>query len=325
MTRLVHAWRALAPEQRLAALTALGLFVSMFLPWYSKTDTLVVHGAPKAAETSLSAFQAFSFVEAAVLLVSAAVLFMLFARGEGRMFQLPGGDGTIVMIAGGWTALLIFYRLLDKPGLQGNERVTATVGVEWGIFIALLLALGLAYAGARMRALERPAAPLRRARGRRGREAADPETIWDPSPPRDPSPRRRSRPRPVPAAGPVDQPAPPEPGPSSDLDATVVTPGRVRAAEPATPVPARERAGRARYPPAPSGSAPRRAAVLRGRPVRLRSRALSHGAHSPAMLADGIRREIPVRAERPFKRADETLRLSANLTDGGRLPQLAPP
>ena len=43
------------------------------------------------------------------------------------------------MIAGGWTALLIFYRLLDKPGLQGNERVTATVGVEWGIFIALLL------------------------------------------------------------------------------------------------------------------------------------------------------------------------------------------
>ena len=93
-----------------------------------------------------------------MLLVSAAVLSMLFARAEGRGFQLPGGDGVIVMIAGGWTALLIFYRLLDKPGLQGNERVTATVGVEWGIFIALLLALGLVYAGARMRALERPAA-----------------------------------------------------------------------------------------------------------------------------------------------------------------------
>jgi len=254
MMRLVHAWRALAPEQRLGALTALGLFASMFLPWYSKTDTLVVHGAPKAAETSLSAFQAFSFVEAAVLLVSAAVLFMLFARGEGRMFQLPGGDGVIVMIAGGWTALLIFYRLLDKPGLQGNERVTATVGVEWGIFIALLLALGLAYAGARMRALERPAAPLRRARGRRGREAADPETIWDPSPPRDPSPRRRSRP-----SAAASHPEPREPDPSPDLDETVVTPGRIRSGGPApsvTPVPARERAGRTRYPPAPPGSAP---------------------------------------------------------------------
>ena len=153
MTRLAHAYRALTPEQRLAALSSLGLFVSMLLPWYSKADTLVVHGAAKATDTSLSAFQAFSFVEAAVLLVSAAVLGALFARAEGRDFPLPGGDGIVVMIAGGWAALLIFYRLLDKPGLQGNERVTATVGVEWGIFIALLLALGLAYAGARMRAL----------------------------------------------------------------------------------------------------------------------------------------------------------------------------
>jgi hypothetical protein len=174
MTRLTNAWRALAPERQLAALASLGLFASMFLPWYDKTDTVVVRGAAKATETSLSAFQAFSFVEAAVLLVSAGVLAMLFQRAEGRVFQLPGGDGLIVMIAGGWTALLIFYRLLDKPGLQGNDRVTATVGVEWGIFIALLLALAVAYAGARMRALERPGPPLRRPRGAGPRPPADP-------------------------------------------------------------------------------------------------------------------------------------------------------
>jgi hypothetical protein len=167
VSRVGHAWRALSGERRLAALASLGLFVSMFLPWYSKADTVVVRGAAKATDTSLSAFQAFSFVEAAVLLVSAGVLAMLFARAERRTFALPGGDGAIVTIAGGWTALLIFYRLLDKPGLHGNARVTATVGVEWGIFVALLLALGLAYAGARMRALERPAPPLRRPRAAR--------------------------------------------------------------------------------------------------------------------------------------------------------------
>ena len=224
MTRLARAYRALTPEQRLAALASLGLFVSMLLPWYSKTDTLVVHGAAKATETSLSAFQAFSFVEAAVLLVSAAVLGTLFARGEGRGFPLPGGDGVVVMIAGGWAALLIFYRLLDKPGLQGNDRVTATVGVEWGIFIALLLALGLAYAGARMRALERPQPPLQRTRG---------------TPPR----------RPVgPLAGVEERPPA-----DLDLEATVVTPGRVRTRR-SPPVPAREPGparDRARYPPTP--------------------------------------------------------------------------
>src|SRR5439155_7375166 len=114
---------------------------------YSKT--VVEHGA--ATQTSSNAFQDFSFVEVAVLLVSAGVLAMLFARAARRNFLLPGGDGLIVMIAGGWTAILIFYRLVDKPGVHGSQRITATVGVEWGIFIALLVALGLLYTGVRMR------------------------------------------------------------------------------------------------------------------------------------------------------------------------------
>jgi len=175
VSRLAGAWRRLAPERRAAALLSAGLFASMFLHWYSKTDTLVVHGAAKATETSLSAFQAFSFVEAAVLLVSAGVLTMLFARAEGGRFQVPGGDGLIVMIAGGWAALLIFYRMLDKPGLHGNARVTATVGVEWGIFVALLLALGLLAAGRRIRAHERPEPPLLRRRGARERPRRAPQ------------------------------------------------------------------------------------------------------------------------------------------------------
>jgi hypothetical protein len=218
MTRLIRAWRAIGYEQRLAALASLGLFVSMFLPWYSKTNTFVEHGAAKAAQTSSSAFQAFSFVEAAVLLVSAGVLAMLFARSEGRAFHLPGGDGLVVMIAGGWSALLIFYRLIDKPGLQGNQRITATVGVEWGIFIALLLALGLVYAGWRTRAAERPEPPRTRSRPRPSQRERDTEA----------SPRR-----------------PPEPG------VTAVLPSSARPARSA-PVPAdRGAGGRPRHPPPP--------------------------------------------------------------------------
>jgi hypothetical protein len=245
MNRLTYAWHELRPEQRRVALASLGLFISMFLPWYDKTDTVVVHGAAKATQTSLSAFQAFSFVEAAVLLVSAGVLTMLFARAEGRAFQLPGGDGAIVMLAGGWTALLIFYRLLDKPELQGNERITATVGVEWGIFIALLLALGVVFAGARMRTDERPEPPLRRARGPRPRAPVDPR-----APARPP---RQPLSLPSPTMEPIASTKPRIP---ADQDATVVKAGRGHRARTA-PVPARESAAargpgeRARYPPAP--------------------------------------------------------------------------
>jgi hypothetical protein len=178
MTRLLNAWRALGREQHMTALFALGLFVSMLLPWYSKTvveSARASRAGLKAGETSLNAFQAFSFVEAAVLLVSAGVLAMLFARGERRHFQLPGGDGVIVTLAGAWAAILIFYRLLDKPGLQGNAKISSTVGVQWGIFIALLVALGLVYYGGRIRASERGAAPIVRPRGRGPEPGARPD------------------------------------------------------------------------------------------------------------------------------------------------------
>jgi hypothetical protein len=214
MTRLTHAWRALERDQRRAALASLGLFVSMFLPWYSKTSTLVEHNAAKAGQASLSAFQSFSFVEAAVLLVSAGVLALLLARVEQRPFQLPGGDGLIVMIAGGWAAVLIFVRLLDKPGLQGNQRFTSTVGVQWGIFIALLLALGLLYAGALIRAGERPEPPLTRARG--GGRPHEPDaraTFAEPLSeqeltPAVPAPTRPGRATPAPARRAGSNPAP---------------------------------------------------------------------------------------------------------------------
>ncbi len=247
MTRLINAWRALGREQHTAALVSLGLFVSMLLPWYSKTETVVVHGAASSTEQSLSAFQAFSFVEAAVLLISAGVLAMLFARAEGRDFQLPGGDGTIVTIAGAWAAILIFYRLLDKPGLQGNAKISSTVGVQWGIFIALLVALGLAYTGRRIRAGERGEPPLSRPRrGRPDRGAADDRRDRDRSRDvygeEDDMPGRRgagreqatAATRPVPARGPAESAAPAAPAGPYARDA-------------------RARRSRPRYPPPPPG------------------------------------------------------------------------
>src|ERR1700730_2889476 len=127
MTSLAHAWRARGREQRMAAIAGLGLFLSMLLPWYSKTFVFLQRGSAKTGQQSLSAFQAFSFVEAAVRAIP-------FARAERPTFRLPGGDGLIVTIAGGWAAVLIFYRLLDKPSLHGNQQITPTVGVQWGIF-----------------------------------------------------------------------------------------------------------------------------------------------------------------------------------------------
>ena len=40
-----------------------------------------------------------------------------------------------ITLAGGWAVLLLVWRLFDKPDIHG---ASATVGIQWGIFGALL-------------------------------------------------------------------------------------------------------------------------------------------------------------------------------------------
>jgi hypothetical protein len=167
MTRLARAWGALEPEQRLAAAAAVALLVTMFLPWYElqslnrKTGQIYPH--------SISAFGDVSFVEAAVFLVAAGVLALLFARAERRDFHMPGSDGAVVMVAGGWATLLIFFRVFSRPDGHGYP-----VGIEWGFFLAFVAAGLLTYSGWRMRALAEPEPPLVRP-SRRGPPPSSPD------------------------------------------------------------------------------------------------------------------------------------------------------
>ena len=150
--RVVRSWRGLGGEQRMCAVAALILFGTMLLPWYSLANGGKVGCA---ATHNVSAFGVFSFVEAAVLLVSAGVLSLMFFRGEKRGFHLPGGDGAVVLAAGAWTGFLLFYRVLDRP--PGNG---CPVGIEWGFFLAFVAAGFMAYSGVRLQAAHRPEPPL---------------------------------------------------------------------------------------------------------------------------------------------------------------------
>jgi hypothetical protein len=147
-TAAIPAFRALPPEMQQAAGAAAALVLTLFLPWYSA----VFRGEDRSFNRS--AFGEFSFVEAAVLLVGAGVLYLVWARSQRKAFHLPGGDGGVIMFAGAWAALLIVWRLFDTP-----ESDSAEFGLQWGIFVALAVAGALAAAGARVRAAHRPEPP----------------------------------------------------------------------------------------------------------------------------------------------------------------------
>jgi hypothetical protein len=116
---VAETWRRLNFEQRAAAVGALLLIVSTLGP--------------------------FSFVEVGIILIGAAVLFLLRKRAEGREFHIPFGDGAIIAAAGTWAGFLIVVRLFDRPLGQG--------------LLALVCAAILMLAGLRERA-KRPADDL---------------------------------------------------------------------------------------------------------------------------------------------------------------------
>lgn len=188
----------MSAERHLAATASLALLVTMFFPWYQQ-NAVVSGGKVQALQSrNLNAFQVFSFVEAAVLLVAVAVSYMLFARAEGRDFNLPGGDGTVVLAAGLWAALMLIIRLFDKPGIT-SHGVAANVGVQWGIFFALAAAGMLAYAGQRMRPHRHR--PMRHHASAPPPPEQEPATVVaETAPPRPPAREERPRYPPPPAA-----------------------------------------------------------------------------------------------------------------------------
>jgi hypothetical protein len=161
MTDLVRTFRLLGFEQRMAAVGAVLLAVSTFGP--------------------------FSFVEVAEVAIAVGVLALLRARGLGKEFHLPFGDGTVIAAAGAWAAVLIVVRLFDRPLGQN--------------LLALVCAAILFFAGALERA-KRPADDL-------------PPPARPPAPPRPPAPRASASAAEAPTkplAPPEFKPYEPEPG-----------------------------------------------------------------------------------------------------------------
>jgi hypothetical protein len=208
--------RELPPELRNAGIAAAALALTLFLPWYEQS--YVPEGSREFVQRNVSAFGVFTFVEAAVLLVAAGVLFLVWARSEKKGFHLPGGDGTAIVMAGGWAALLLIWRLFDKPD---SSAPSSDYGIQWGMFAALLAAGALVATGLRVRAAHRPEppnpaadepAPPPPSEPRPPRRRADPAAVtevlgerpdWSGEPPE--PPRRRRRPEPPPDEAPTQR------------------------------------------------------------------------------------------------------------------------
>jgi hypothetical protein len=133
-------WRALAPEHRLAALSAIVLGGSIFLPWWRDPFFRITYAG----------FRRITFIEVAIVLVAVAVVILVWRRAEGKAFHLPLSDGTLIAAGGIWTGFLVILRMLDPPS-RTIAGETTNYGMRWGPVVALAAAAMLATAGVRTR------------------------------------------------------------------------------------------------------------------------------------------------------------------------------
>jgi len=126
----------------IAGVSAVALFVFMFLPWYGESASFGGVGLSR----NRTAWDVFSFVDILLFLVIVISIGLIVARALDSMPDLPQPPGLVVAAAGALAVLLILFRLIVIP--DGNVDVD---GVDFsrkiGIFLGLIAAAGITFGG----------------------------------------------------------------------------------------------------------------------------------------------------------------------------------
>lgn len=206
--RLGRVWKALSRERRTAVIAAGALWLALFLPWYQAS--VVSRGAKThstiSVSESLSGWAAFSAVQALLLILSLGTVLLIFLRAEGRVAPVPGGDGWTVTVAGALSVFLVILGLFNAPSPASRGQYVLSTGLEWGIFVALLAAVGLTWAGGRIRRSVADDPFL----ARRRRSESDSAPAGS-EPGSGPGPKAGPKPESATESGPGPGPAPPDP------------------------------------------------------------------------------------------------------------------
>jgi hypothetical protein len=150
--QLIRDLRGLGGNERIAVIGAAVMVASLFLPWWE---------SPISDELVQTGFGAFGWAEAALVLIAAATVFLALQCGGGYVPPRPLREWALFVVAGCWAALLILYRIADRPRftLAGHDE---PYDLHYAIFVGLAGAAIIVMAGLRMRPREkakRPRAP----------------------------------------------------------------------------------------------------------------------------------------------------------------------
>jgi hypothetical protein len=172
--------------ERVAAGSALALFVCMFFGWFN------------FGFDADNAWESLHFISPILAIAIAATAGIAFMKASERSLgDIP--EGSLIFVLGCLATVLIFFRLVDPVSLSGAEGFQASGSVEAGLFLGLLAAAGIAVGGY----MATGGTALDQLKALLPNEGPAPPAPPHAAPPPPPSPSPSPTPPPAPAVAPV--------------------------------------------------------------------------------------------------------------------------
>jgi quinol-cytochrome oxidoreductase complex cytochrome b subunit len=129
----------------IAAVSAVALFIIMFLPWFGvggvageALEQAQDLGFAGEVDTSANAWESFDFIDLVLLVTIVVAVGLAAATMAAQTVALPVAASAITAGLGILSTLLIIYRIIDPPGDADRK---------FWVFLGLIAAAGIAYGG----------------------------------------------------------------------------------------------------------------------------------------------------------------------------------
>lgn len=135
--------------EKIAGASAVLLFVFMFFNWFGVEISGEEGSVSFGSGAGGSAWDALDFIPIVLVVTIVVALINVALRLSDSDYEPPVSMNVAVAVLGGFSALLVLYRIIDPPGFGTFGGVSVDATLEFGIFLGLLAAAGIAYGGYR--------------------------------------------------------------------------------------------------------------------------------------------------------------------------------
>jgi hypothetical protein len=137
----------LSTGEKIAGVSAVLLFIVMFFDWFG----VEVSGSNGFSGTvpgaGGSAWDALDFIPIVLVVTIVVALVNVFLRLSDSDYEPPVSMNVVVAVLGGLSTLLVLFRIIDPPGFGSFGGVSVDATREFGIFLGLITAAGIAFGG----------------------------------------------------------------------------------------------------------------------------------------------------------------------------------